>query len=451
VAKVNKTENEKNITGYNPSLMARPANTPNIWRKPWVYLAILAALAMLAVGLYQIPSIHARAYYHLATFRAKIFYFFNPPTENVFNPIGNQNPTSIEVAQTPTSVPTATAVPGPTATPLVPPTATAVPTPLPDSVMLGKITLQPQTFNNCGPATLSMNLEYWGWDGHQGLIQELIKPRLEDLAVMPAELQIYVEEHTDFKMIVRRAGELEMIKELVSVGIPVMIERGYFIVSDGWMGHFGVINGYDDATQTVHIPDSFSGVIEMSYDMLQGFWDEFNNTYLIVYPPEREAEVMAILGADADLTYNQQHALERAEARLATTTGKPQFFAAYSKGIVLNELKRYAEAAAAFDQAFALYAKLNPDDRPWRMIWYEPGPYEAYYHTERYQDVINLADKTLEATPNKGLPETYLWRGRADLKLGNQRIAIFDFKRALQWHPNWPLALAELKALGVEP
>ncbi|MGB4595281.1 MAG: C39 family peptidase [Anaerolineaceae bacterium] len=431
--------------------MAKTSNKSSVWRKPWVYLGILAALGLIALGLYQIPSIHTRAYYHLATIRAKIFYYFNPPTENVFNPIGNQNPTSLEIIQTPTTLPTATAVPELIITPLVPPTATPVPTPLPDSVELGKITLQPQAFNNCGPATLSMNLEYWGWDGDQSMIQRVIKPRLEDLAVMPAELKSYVDEHTDFKMIIRRAGSLETIKELISVDIPVMIERGYFIVSDGWMGHFGVINGYNDATQTVHIPDSFSGVIDMSYSMLQGFWDEFNNTYMIVFPPEREAEVMALLGPDADPNYNQQSALQRAEKRLADTNGKPQFFAAYSKGIVLNEMQRYSEAAEAFDLAFALYAKLDSVDRPWRMIWYEPAPYEAYYRTERYQDMINLADKTLESTPNKGLPETYLWRGRANLKLGNQKTAEFDFKRALQWHPAWPPALAELKALGVEP
>ena len=252
-------------------------------------------------------------------------------------------------------------------------------------------------------------------------------------------------------MTIRRAGDLETVKALVAAGIPVMVERGYFISSDGWMGHFGVINGYDDATQTVHIPDSFSGIIDLSYSTLLEFWDEFNNTYMIVYPPERQDEVMAILGPNADLSFNQLQALSRAEQRLVGTDGKPQFFAAYSKGIVLNEMKRYSEAADAFDQAFALYAKLNSLERPWRMIWYEPGPYEAYYHTERYQDVVNLADATRDATPNKGLPETYLWRGRADLKLGSQSTAIFDFRRALQWHPNWPPALEELKALGIEP
>jgi hypothetical protein len=35
--------------------------------------------------------------------------------------------------------------------------------------------------------------------------------------------------------------------------------------------------------------------------------------------------------------------------------------------------------------------------------------------------------------------------------LGNTSTAIFDFKRALQWHPGWPPAVQELEALGVDP
>ena len=447
---------KKIIPGYNPSLMQKANKRTTIWRKPWIYLGILAAGILLALALYQIPWVHDRAYYRLASIRSKIYYFFNPPTDTVFVPVGNQAPTQVVAVFTPTPVPMATSTPKPTATLLTPPTPTIAPTPLPEAVMLGKIDLEAQLMNNCGPATVSMNLSYWGWQGYQDEIQKVIKPRLEDVSVMPSELLTYIEEHTEFKMVIRRAGELETLKTLVAQGIPVIVERGYFVYSafkenDGWMGHFGVINGYNDSTQTVHIPDSWSGVVDLDYATLLQFWDEFNNTYMIIYPPEREAEVMALLGPDADLAVNQQHALARAEERLASTTGKPQFFAAYSKGIVLNELGRYAEAAEAFDLAFKLYADITPLERPWRMIWYETGPYESYYQTGRYQDVMNLADKTLSDTSSKGIPETYLWRGRANLQLGNQSTAIFDFKRALQWHPNWPIALEELKALGLEP
>ena len=50
---------------------------------------------------------------------------------------------------------------------------------------------------------------------------------------------------------------------------------------------------------------------------------------------------------------------------------------------------------------------------PFRMMWYQTGPYFAYYYAGRYQDVINLANvnKTI-AQPT--LEESLYWRGMAE-------------------------------------
>ena len=54
------------------------------------------------------------------------------------------------------------------------------------------------------------------------------------------------------------------------------------------------------------------------------------------------------------------------------------------------------EAAAAFDQARQI-------GLPWRMLWYQFGPFEAYYETGRYDEVIALADATLQTRqPRRG-------------------------------------------------
>ncbi|MGV8049301.1 MAG: C39 family peptidase [Anaerolineaceae bacterium] len=429
----------------------------NLWKQPRTYLMLLLVMILISVGLYQIPSIHERAYFHLATFRSKIYYFFKPPASTTFEPLAQNTTDPLAIASltsmAPTATTTATLEPTDpfTPAPITTSTPTAVPTPLPVQVMLGKIILEPQAFNNCGPATLSMALNYWGWEGKQHNVQAVIKPRLEDLAVTPAELKSFVKSETEFSALIRYGGDLDLLRKFVAAGFPVLIERGYFVPSDGWMGHFGVINGYDDAAQTVHIPDSFSGVIDLSYADLEMYWAQFFNTYLIIYPPEKEQQVLALLGDQADETYNLAYTLELETERIDTLSGREQFLAQYNQGTLLLMQKNYPAAAEAYDKAFELYKHLYEEERPWRLLWYEPGPYEAYYYTGRYQDVVNLADKTLNETPSKGLPETYLWRGRANLKLENQQTAIYDFKRALQWHPNWQPALDELSNLGVEP
>ena len=44
-----------------------------------------------------------------------------------------------------------------------------------------------------------------------------------------------------------------------------------------------------------------------------------------------------------------------------------------------------------------------------------------------------------------------MWRGRAKLALGDTEGAIADFREALEWHPDWWVAEAELENLGVVP
>ncbi len=436
-----------------PEKHAAAPGQRKIWKTARVALIVLIVGVLLAAGVYQIPAVHERAYYYVATLRSKIFYFFKPPASTAFEPLTEQtaDPTAtlaVAPAETQTPAPTL-ALEEPTATPTLIPTL--VPTAIPAQVFLGNIVLEPQSFNNCGPATLSMALNYWGWEGKQHNIQPIMKPRIEDLAVTTAEMIHFVETETDLDVLIRYGGDIEIIKRFVAAGFPVLIERGYFVPSDGWMGHFGVINGYDDAAQTVHIPDSFSGVIDMRYEDLELYWAHFYNTFLVIYPPEMQELVFHLLGEYEDPEQNLAFTIDLETERIQSLTGREQFFAQYNLGTLKLMQGNYQEAAEAYDLAFGLYKNLYTDERPWRLVWYEPGPYEAYYQMGRYQDVINLADKTINETPSKGLPETYLWRGRAELRLGNQETAVYDFKRALQWHPQWQPALDELQALGVAP
>ena len=50
------------------------------------------------------------------------------------------------------------------------------------------------------------------------------------------------------------------------------------------------------------------------------------------------------------------------------------------------------------------------------MMWYQTGPYKAYYYTNRFADVINLADTTLNDTiAEPVLEESLYWRGHGVL------------------------------------
>jgi len=424
-------------------------------------LLILGGLAILMVILYFIPPIHDRVSWRLMNLRADIFYFFNPPEETSFSP-AQQAEMQMIVEQTQTAItpePTATLVPSLTPTnylsptPTQTPSPTPTPTPLPESVRLEGVVHEFQKFNNCGPANLSMALSYWGWEGDQRDTAAWLKPRQEDRNVMPYEMADYVNLETNFKAIIRWGGDLEMIKKFVAAGIPIVIEKGFEeeVEQKAWMGHYGVITAYDDEKEMVLIQDSYVAEdYANSYEKVIRHWRSFNYVYLIIYPPDRESEVMSILGPHADETYNLQHAAEKASEEITQFQGRELFFAWFNYGTSLTNLADYYGAAKAYDQAYEIYADLAA--KPWRITWYQTGPYFAYYYTGRYQDVIDLADITLSySSAQPSIEETWVWRGRAKVALGDIEGGIEDFRTALEWHPGWWVAEQELQNLGVVP
>jgi tetratricopeptide (TPR) repeat protein len=321
-------------------------------------------------------------------------------------------------------------------------------------VQLEGIVQEYQRMNSCGPTNLALALRYWGWVGEQIDIEQVVKPRLEDLNVTPQEMLTYVQENTQQDAVLRFGGTVDLLKRLVAAGYPVLVERGFVNLDEewkGWLGHYGVVDGYDDAQNAVHIPDTVNGNIWIDYDTLQKFWDEFSGTYLVIFPPDEREIVLGLLGDHADPEYNLNYTLALFRERSEKADRSEQYFAYYSLGELLVMKRDYVNAAEAFDKAFEVYGWLPVEDRPWRMLWYQVGPYEAYYYTGRYKDVVRLTYKTITDASTAALPETFLWSGRANVALGNTQTAIFDFNRVLQWHPGWPPAVAELKALGVEP
>jgi tetratricopeptide (TPR) repeat protein len=218
------------------------------------------------------------------------------------------------------------------------------------------------------------------------------------------------------------------------------------------MGHYVLLTGYNDQDQSFRLQDSFYGPDQaMEYGDLESYWRAFNFTYLVVFPDEHRQEVMAILGPDADEDYNDRHAAQRASEDTYTITGRGQFFAWFNRGSNLVRLQDYAGAAEAYDQAFALYPTIPEKERPWRMMWYQTGPYWAYYYTGRYQDVINLATTTLDAMSEPVLEESYYWRALAREALGETEGAIQDLRRGLDYHPGFEPALTRLQLLNVNP
>ena len=427
-----------------------------------VFLMTFAVVA-LVMAVYFLPPVHARLSWRVRGLRSRIFNFFNPHADAVFTPGQREEMdaivtlTQLAMASEPTETPLPTITPtdqvAPTPTLTLTPTPTS--TPIPEAVSLSGVVHEYQQMNNCGPATLSMALSFWGWEGNQRVTQRILRPHRNDRNVMPYEMVNYVRHHTDLDALMRWGGDIEIVKQFIAAGFPVIIERdmGDVRPNEDWTGHYGVVTGYDDGRGRFILQDSYvTSNYPLPYEDITRYWRAFNYVYIVIFPPERQPEVMAILGSHADEAYNHQHAASKAQAEIPHLEGRDLFFAWYNYGTSLVNQGDFFGAAQAYDHAYdEVYPTIPDPARPWRMLWYQTGPYFAYYHTGRYQDVIDLATFTLQRTGVSEIEETWIWRGRARLALGDRDGAIADFRQALRYHPGWAPAETELRNLGIEP
>lgn len=418
-----------------------------------IFSAGIIALCLLVGFAYNLPPIHDRLAWRVDNLRVAVRRYFNPPEQVIFVPQEQVDvivhATQTALAQTPTPSP----VPDLIQTPLPSPIPSLIPTPIPPQAALSGIRHEYQKFNNCAPASLSMVLSYWGWSGDQFETRTYLRPSFEidDKNVNPFEIVDFVETHTQFDAVWRVGGDLELLKRLVAAGFPVLIEKGLHPSDDAWLGHYQIISGYNNTSSQFLVYDSYEGPPEaygVPYEVIGQFWRHFNFTYVVIFPPERAAEVHSILGPHSDPQRNFTLASELALAEASTLSGREQFFAWFNRGSSLVHLKDYAGAAQAYDTAFTLYATLPEYERPWRLLWYQDGPYVAYYYTGRYQDVINLAHSTLVNVDKPVLEETYYWRGMAKAALGDRAGAIEDLNRAYTLNPNSTLAGEELQRIN---
>jgi hypothetical protein len=419
-----------------------------------VLAIVIPVFCLLGIIIYNLPPVYERLGWRIEALQAEIRYGLNPPQQVIFAPGGAtlaaSTPTMIRPTATPTII-LATDQPTSTMTPA--PTETLTPTPLPAQAMLEGIRHEYQTWNNCGPANLAMALSFWGWQGTQRDTAPFLKPNQRDKNVMPYEMESFVDDQTELSAVVRVGGETQLLKAFIASGFPIIVEKGFEGVNfDGWMGHYQVVSGFDDAEGVFFVQDSYKGAnLKIAYPDFEEQWRAFNYTYIVIYSAERREQVLQILGLQAFDNFNHRYAEQKARAETTALTGRAQYFAWFNLGTNLVALQDYAAAATAFDAAFANYPDIPEAERPWRIFWYQSGPYFAYYYTGRYQDVVDLATTTLEVTSEPVLEESYYWRARARLALGDRQGAVDDLRISLEAHPDFGPAMEQLALLGEQP
>lgn len=358
------------------------------------------------------------------------------------------------ITVTPTRrVPTLT--PFPSVTPTMPPVTTvapAIPAPTATEVLSNGIGIpvrgrmfgfrhEQQTWNNCGPASISIALSYYGWQQDQEYARRIMRPDREDKNVRPDEMVNFVNEQSDIRALWRMGGTLDLLRVLIANDFPVIIGTGYMPEGYDWLGHYQTVVGFEGTM--FYLYDSFIGTGENGEGYARPAtdvdrdWRHFNRRFIVLYPPERESILQGLLGDHADPNTAAQLAFTAAqeEARAAPTDG----YAWFNMGTSLVALGRYQEAATAYDRA-------TQHGLPWRMLWYQFGPYQAYFEVGRYTDVLSLVQSNL-GNGGQYVEETYYWQGRALEAQGQLADARASYLNALALNSDYEDAQIALDLL----
>jgi tetratricopeptide (TPR) repeat protein len=417
-----------------------PYQRKNRWLK--FILITIAVLIVLAVLIMQIPRVNRAVFWRLKIVTTYIDSVFNPVGKLPTPVVSNQNILMTDLPTLTAEPQAETPTPSATRAPTLTPSPTAVPTPLPSSASINQPLYDPirdkEDFNNCGPATLALALRTYGWEGDQYDISQVIKPSRDDSNVNVEEMVYYVRTQAGWlNAEFRVGGTIDTLRKYLSNGIPVIIEetyitdRNYLINDDRWAGHYLLITGYDDQARQVTAMDVLLGPNQLiSYDKLEEHWQSFNHVYILVFRPEQADLVKTLMGADADVKINRENTL--ADAQKETQINPENAFAWFNVGSNMVALDKYNEAAQAYDKARSL-------GLPLRMLRYQFGPFIAYFHDGRIDDLMTLTKYALGIT--RVSEEAMLYRGWAFYRTSDKTTALTYFRNALDMHPGYKDAL----------
>ena len=342
---------------------------------------------------------------------------------------------------TPAPIPTHTvlgrhhpAVPAPVPTPVVlrPP---------PSAALLANDYQVYETWNNCGPASLSMALSYFGILRSQAALGQALRPYQntsgdnDDKDVTMDELAHYAR---GFGLLAyhRPSGSIALLKRFIAAGMPVIAET--VLTKDDDIGHFRVVKGYDDAAAVVVQDDSMQGHnVRFSYADFDAMWKKYNYEYLVLVPARKRQLAEAILGRDLHV-----RAAWRAAARMdraALAADPTDVDSQFNLSVALYYTGDYRGSVAAFEQV--------RDRLPPRTLWYQIEPIEAYYALGDYQTVFSLSDAVLNGG-DRAFSQLYILRGRIDLKQGNLQAARAEFSNAVRYNVHLQAAQDALRRVS---
>ena len=298
-----------------------------------------------------------------------------------------------------------------------------------------------QTFNNCGPAALSMTLSYYGIDKNQEELGQSLRPyqingglnddksvNLDELANKSSEYNL-VPFH-------RPNGTIELIKQFISYDIPIITRSR--LSEDEDIGHYRVVKGYDDATGEIIQDDSLQGPnLRYSYQQFLNLWQVFNYEYLVLVPFDQVEIARIIMRENSDLITAWKNAVVNSQKEL--DSNPENIYSRFNLSVALYHAGDFKRSVSEFESV--------ENNLPFRTLWYQIEPIQAYYELGNFQKVFDITEKIFN-DQNAAFSEMYIIRGEIYKKQGNTEAAKKELEKAVFYNVNLRSAQEMLLSLS---
>lgn len=166
-------------------------------------------------------------------------------------------------------------------------------TPAPAGYVLSGMPLVHQTYNACGPASITQVLGYFGINVRLADVSRLTRPN--DRAYMTAQAIVDFAPRVGMEARLYRGGSLNTVRSAIRARLPLIALQSH-ITATQVIPHWRVVTGYDDVRQQVYLMDPLLGSIRMGYADFLRVWADHRGEFAVMYPPGWRETVRKVIG-----------------------------------------------------------------------------------------------------------------------------------------------------------
>lgn len=164
----------------------------------------------------------------------------------------------------------------------------------PPGYVLQGMPLVRQSYNACGPASISQVLAYFGLQMSMAEVSRFT--RASDRSYMTAQAIVTFAPRVGMEARLYTGGSLDTVRAAIRKGLPLIALQSHITDAGKVIPHWRVVVGYDDARRETYLMDPLLGYVKMGYGDFIRVWADHRGQFAVLYPPRLGPDVKRAIG-----------------------------------------------------------------------------------------------------------------------------------------------------------